>query len=143
LALALGLAEVVTASAAGAPLEALFVDEGFGTLDEDTLNEALEVLDGLREGGRLVGIVSHVPGLRERIPSQLRVHKGVAGSRIELRDGSDAAEPVPRRVVRAVEPARPVQEPDTGSSRVTRAKPAARRPTADSKPQQLALLGAD
>ena len=55
LALALGLAEVVTASAGGAPLDALFVDEGFGSLDEETLDEVLDVLDGLREGGRLVG----------------------------------------------------------------------------------------
>jgi exonuclease SbcC len=151
LALALGLAEVVTAAAAGAPLEALFVDEGFGTLDEETLNEALEVLDGLREGGRLVGIVSHVPGLRERIPSQLRVHKGVAGSRIELRDGSDAAEPASRRVVRAAEPvpapqgqASPSQEPERPSSRAAaRPKPGGLRPAADPEPQQLALLGAD
>ncbi len=121
LALALGLAEVVTAAAAGAPLEALFVDEGFGTLDEETLNEALEVLDGLREGGRLVGIVSHVPGLRERIPSQLRVHKGTAGSRVEIVETTVSGEPTPgagsrpRRgsvVRRAAAPAAAGPEPD-------------------------------
>ena len=76
LALALGLAEVVTASAGGAPLEALFIDEGFGTLDEETLDEVLDVLDGLREGGRLVGIVSHVPHLRDRIPEPVAHPQG-------------------------------------------------------------------
>jgi exonuclease SbcC len=88
LALALGLAEVVTASAGGAPLDALFVDEGFGSLDEETLDEVLDVLDGLREGGRLVGIVSHVPHLRDRIPSRLRVSKGTSGSTVTQHDGT-------------------------------------------------------
>jgi exonuclease SbcC len=92
LALALGLAEVVTASAGGAPLDALFVDEGFGSLDEETLDEVLDVLDGLREGGRLVGIVSHVPHLRDRIPSRLRVSKGTAGSTVTQHDGAGGGE---------------------------------------------------
>jgi exonuclease SbcC len=85
LALALGLADVVTAEAAGTRIEALFVDEGFGSLDEDTLDEVMTVLDGLREGGRMVGIVSHVPELKQRIPAQLRVHKGRSGSRLTVR----------------------------------------------------------
>jgi DNA repair protein SbcC/Rad50 len=85
LALALGLADVVTAEAGGARIEALFVDEGFGSLDEDTLEEVMTVLDGLREGGRMVGIVSHVAELRQRIPAQVRVHKGQAGSHLEVR----------------------------------------------------------
>jgi exonuclease SbcC len=55
---------VVTAESAGTPMEALFVDEGFGTLDEETLDEVMNVLDGLRAGGRIVGIVSHVAELR-------------------------------------------------------------------------------
>jgi exonuclease SbcC len=97
LALALGLAEVVTASAGGTPLEALFIDEGFGTLDEETLDEVLDVLDGLREGGRLVGIVSHVPHLRDRIPSRLRVHKTSAGSSLEQFDLSGPPEGKPVR----------------------------------------------
>ncbi len=80
LALALGLADVVTAEAGGSLLETLFVDEGFGGLDEDTLDEVMGVLDELREGGRVVGIVSHVADLRARIPAQLRVVKGRAGS---------------------------------------------------------------
>ena len=85
LALALGLANVVTAEAGGARIEALFVDEGFGSLDEDTLEEVMTVLDGLREGGRMVGIVSHVAELRQRIPAQVRVHKGQSGSHLAVR----------------------------------------------------------
>jgi DNA repair protein SbcC/Rad50 len=82
LALALGLADVVTAEAGGARIEALFVDEGFGSLDEETLDEVMTVLDGLREGGRMVGIVSHVAELKQRIPAQIRVHKGHSGSHL-------------------------------------------------------------
>jgi DNA repair protein SbcC/Rad50 len=88
LALALGLADVVTAEAGGTRIEALFVDEGFGSLDEDTLEEVMTVLDGLREGGRMVGIVSHVAELRQRIPAQVRVHKGHAGSHLTVRSHS-------------------------------------------------------
>ena len=60
----LGLADVVTAEAGGARVETLFVDEGFGSLDEETLQEVMDTLDGLRSGGRVVGLVSHVPDLR-------------------------------------------------------------------------------
>ncbi|MFS2291475.1 MAG: SMC family ATPase [Actinomadura sp.] len=80
LSLALGLADVVTAEAGGAEIGTLFVDEGFGTLDEETLDEVMDVLDGLRDGGRAVGVVSHVAELRARIPAQLRVAKGRGGS---------------------------------------------------------------
>ncbi len=83
LALALGLADVVAAEAGGSRLETLFVDEGFGSLDERTLDEVLDVLDALREGGRTVGIVSHVAELRQRIPARLRVVKGRGGSHVE------------------------------------------------------------
>jgi DNA repair protein SbcC/Rad50 len=85
LALALGLADVVTAEAGGTRIEALFVDEGFGSLDEDTLEEVMTVLDGLREGGRMVGIVSHVAELRQRVPAQVHVRKGRAGSHLDVR----------------------------------------------------------
>jgi exonuclease SbcC len=85
LALALGLADVVTAEAGGTRIEALFVDEGFGSLDEDTLEEVMTVLDSLREGGRMVGIVSHVTELRQRIPAQIRVRKGRSGSDLTVR----------------------------------------------------------
>ena len=84
LSLALGLADVVTAEAAGTPMEALFVDEGFGTLDEETLDEVMNVLDGLRAGGRIVGIVSHVSELRQRIPAQVHVAKGRHGSHVTV-----------------------------------------------------------
>ncbi|MFG2005373.1 AAA family ATPase [Spirillospora sp. NPDC048911] len=80
LALALGLADVVTAEAGGTEINTLFVDEGFGTLDEETLDEVMDVLDGLRDGGRAVGIVSHVAELRTRIPAQLRIRKERTGS---------------------------------------------------------------
>jgi exonuclease SbcC len=88
LSLALGLADVVTAEAGGTRIEALFVDEGFGSLDSETLEEVMTVLDGLREGGRMVGIVSHVPELRQRIPAQIRVHKGHAGSHVKVQSRS-------------------------------------------------------
>ncbi|MEV1175557.1 SbcC/MukB-like Walker B domain-containing protein, partial [Nonomuraea sp. NPDC049784] len=84
LALALGLADVVTAEAGGTELGTLFVDEGFGTLDEDTLDGVLDILDGLRDGGRAVGIVSHVAELRSRITSQLKVTKTRTGSTLAL-----------------------------------------------------------
>ena len=82
LALALGLADVVGAEAGGALLETLFVDEGFGSLDDDTLDDVMSVLDDLREGGRTVGIVSHVADLRQRVPAQLHVDRGRTGSTI-------------------------------------------------------------
>ncbi|MFI6292463.1 AAA family ATPase [Nonomuraea sp. NPDC050790] len=84
LALALGLADVVTAEAGGAEIGTLFVDEGFGTLDEDTLDGVLDILDGLRDGGRAVGIVSHVAELRTRIPAQLKVTKTRTGSALSV-----------------------------------------------------------
>ncbi len=82
LSLALGLADVVQAEAGGASIDTLFVDEGFGTLDEDTLEQVMTCLDQLREGGRAVGLVSHVPELRARIPSQLHVVRGRSGSTV-------------------------------------------------------------
>ncbi len=84
LALALGLADVVAAEAGGARIGALFVDEGFGTLDEETLDEVMDVLDSLREGGRIVGLVSHVADLRQRIPAQVQVTKTRTGSDLQL-----------------------------------------------------------
>jgi DNA repair protein SbcC/Rad50 len=84
LALALGLADVVAAETGGALLDTLFVDEGFGMLDANTLDEVMDTLDELRAGGRVVGLVSHVEELRDRIPTRLRVHKSRTGSRVEL-----------------------------------------------------------
>lgn len=84
LALALGLADVVVAEAGGTVMDTLFVDEGFGSLDDETLDAVLGVLDGLREGGRAVGVVSHVSDLRDRIPAQLAVRKAPRGSTLRL-----------------------------------------------------------
>lgn len=75
LALALGLADVVQAEAGGVSLETLFIDEGFGTLDRDTLEQVLTVIDGLRDNGRVVGIVSHVLELKERLPERLEIRR--------------------------------------------------------------------
>ncbi len=80
LALALGLADVITQEAGGNDLDTLFVDEGFGALDADTLDDVMDVLDSLRDGGRVVGVVSHVPEMRDRIPAQVSVTKSRAGS---------------------------------------------------------------
>ncbi|WKK23265.1 SMC family ATPase [Streptomyces olivoreticuli] len=85
LALALGLADVVTEEAGGIRLDTLFIDEGFGSLDEETLDEVLDVLDSLRERDRTVGIVSHVADLRRRVPAQLQVVKGRSGSAVRHR----------------------------------------------------------
>jgi exonuclease SbcC len=75
LALALGLADVVRAEAGGADLDTLFIDEGFGTLDPDTLEQVMSVIDELRDGGRVVGIVSHVADLKDRIPERLEIRR--------------------------------------------------------------------
>ncbi|MFH8803250.1 AAA family ATPase [Streptomyces sp. NPDC017936] len=88
LALALGLADVVTDEAGGVRLDTLFIDEGFGSLDDQTLDEVLDVLDSLRERDRSVGIVSHVADLRRRIHAQLEVVKGRGGSAVRLRTGA-------------------------------------------------------
>ncbi|WP_326648422.1 SMC family ATPase [Streptomyces sp. NBC_01750] len=85
LALALGLADVVTDEAGGVQLDTLFIDEGFGSLDDQTLDDVLDVLDSLRERDRSVGIVSHVADLRRRIPAQLEVVKDRHGSAVRLR----------------------------------------------------------
>ncbi len=81
LALALGIADAVSSRGA-LPLDTLFVDEGFGSLDPEALEQAMTELDRLREGGRLVGVISHVSALRERIPAGLHVERARAGSRV-------------------------------------------------------------
>ncbi|MEE1763362.1 SMC family ATPase [Streptomyces sp. SP18BB07] len=85
LALALGLADVVTDEAGGVRLDTLFIDEGFGSLDDQTLDEVLDVLDALRERDRSVGIVSHVADLRRRVHAQLEVVKERTGSVVRQR----------------------------------------------------------
>ncbi|MDY0827864.1 SMC family ATPase [Microbacterium sp. BG28] len=73
LSLALGLAEVVTARAGGMRLDTLFIDEGFGSLDAETLELAMSVLDELRAGGRTVGVISHVEAMKDQLPAQLTI----------------------------------------------------------------------
>lgn len=85
LSLALGLADVVQSRAGGIQLDTLFVDEGFGTLDPESLDFAIRTLLDLQQAGRLVGIISHVAELRERIDVRLEVRPGVAGSQAVLR----------------------------------------------------------
>jgi exonuclease SbcC len=83
LALALGLADVVAAESGGLVMDTLFIDEGFGSLDADTLDAVMGVLDELRSGGRVVGIVSHVDEMRQRIPSRLHVIRQPTGSHLK------------------------------------------------------------
>jgi exonuclease SbcC len=87
LALALGLADVVAAESGGRVLDTLFVDEGFGSLDPDALDLVMGTLDDLRAGGRVVGVVSHVDELRQRIPSQVRVTRTPQGSHLAVSTG--------------------------------------------------------
>ena len=84
LALALGLSDVVQNHAGGKAMDALFIDEGFGTLSDDVLDKALDVLNQLTEGKRLVGIISHVDKLDESIPQKVRVRRGERGSTLSL-----------------------------------------------------------
>ena len=84
LALALGLADVVQHETGGIDIETLFVDEGFGSLDEQSLEQVMDAIEGLRAGGRVVGLVSHVPELKQRITAQIRVAKGRTGSHVSL-----------------------------------------------------------
>ena len=84
LSLALGVADVVTAHTGGVHLDTLFVDEGFGTLDSEALHLAMDELDRLREGGRTVGLISHVSELRERIRSGIEVRPTDSGSVISI-----------------------------------------------------------
>jgi len=79
LALALGLAEVVTSRAGGIRLDTLFIDEGFGSLDAETLEVAMRTLDDLRQGGRTVGLISHVESMKEQVTAQLRVEQTPQG----------------------------------------------------------------
>ncbi len=87
LSLALGLSDEIQSSAGGIRLDTMFVDEGFGSLDEESLRQALRALSALSEGNRLVGIISHVAELKERIDRQIVVTKDRdGGSRAQIRE---------------------------------------------------------
>ncbi|WP_043929690.1 AAA family ATPase [Bacillus sp. EB01] len=84
LSLALGLADIVQAHAGGVSLETMFIDEGFGTLDPESLDQAIDTLIDIQSSGRLVGIISHVPELKERIDARLEVISTQSGSKTEF-----------------------------------------------------------
>ncbi|HIZ98175.1 MAG TPA: SMC family ATPase [Candidatus Janibacter merdipullorum] len=84
LALALGMADAIREESGGQEFGILFVDEGFGSLDQDSLEQVLDLLDRLRDGGRTVGVVSHVSEMRTRIPAQVRVDKTPHGSSLTV-----------------------------------------------------------
>lgn len=84
LALALGLADVIQSYAGGISLDTMFVDEGFGTLDPESLDNAIQCLIDLQKGGRLVGIISHVPELKERIDARLEITTTKEGSKAKF-----------------------------------------------------------
>lgn len=87
LALALGLSDVVQSSSGGIRLDAMFIDEGFGTLDENALRQALSLLSRLADGKRLIGVISHVPELKERITKRIVIRKKTFGSVASVEEG--------------------------------------------------------
>jgi len=84
LSLALGLSDEIQSSSGGVQLDAMFVDEGFGSLDGESLEQAMQVLTGLTEGNKLVGIISHVAELKERIDRQIIVTREPGGSSVRM-----------------------------------------------------------
>ena len=84
LSMALGLSDVVQQHAGGVQLDAIFVDEGFGSLDRESLNQAMGILNGLAGERRMVGIISHVEELKERIGKKIVVYREMEGSRLEV-----------------------------------------------------------
>ncbi|MFF5793815.1 AAA family ATPase [Paeniglutamicibacter sp. NPDC012692] len=87
LSLALGLADVIQHQSGGIDIETLFVDEGFGSLDAETLEQVMDALEALRSGGRVIGVVSHVADMKQRITTRLNVHKGRNGSTVSMEVG--------------------------------------------------------
>ena len=79
LSLALGLSDEIQSCAGGIQIDAMFIDEGFGSLDEESLNQAINVLHNLTEGDRMIGIISHVSEIKERIEKQIVVRKAITG----------------------------------------------------------------
>jgi len=84
LSLALGLSDVVQQSAGGIRLDAMFIDEGFGSLDSYVLELAIRTLSEMAGANRIIGIISHVTELRERIDKQIQVEETISGSKINI-----------------------------------------------------------
>ena len=84
LSLALGLSDVIQSHAGGVQIDAMFIDEGFGALDEQSREQAVQVLQHLSYGNRLVGIISHITELKESIDKKILVQRGSFGSSVEV-----------------------------------------------------------
>ena len=84
LSLAFGLAQVVQSYAGGIQLDSLFIDEGFGTLDGDTLDAAMAALGEIEKSGRMVGLISHVGELKTRIFARIEVYPGENGAKLKV-----------------------------------------------------------
>jgi exonuclease SbcC len=84
LSLALGLSDIIQSFAGGIEMDTMFVDEGFGSLDSDSLEQAIETLNSLTTGNRMVGIISHVGELKERIDKKILIEKSMEGSRLKI-----------------------------------------------------------
>lgn len=84
LALALGLSDVAQARSGGVRLDSMFIDEGFGSLDEESLRQAMELLSGLAGGSRMIGIISHVGELKNRIDKKIIISKNLTGSSVTI-----------------------------------------------------------
>lgn len=84
LAMALGLSDVVQSQSGQIRLDSMFIDEGFGSLDENALHQAIKLLSKLADGKRLIGVISHVSELKERIEQKIIVKKTINGSTVEI-----------------------------------------------------------
>ena len=84
LSMALGLSDVVQSFAGGIQLDSMFIDEGFGSLDEESLDKAMDILAGLSGKNRMIGIISHVNTLKNRIEKKIEITKTMNGSTIKI-----------------------------------------------------------
>lgn len=90
LSMALGMSDVIASSSGGIRLDSMFIDEGFGSLDSNSLEKALEILDDLSLGGsRSIGIISHVEALKDRIDNKIIVQRDIHGSHLHVSSGAE------------------------------------------------------